>query len=253
MGALHEGHMALVKQGLQKCDVIVASIFVNPLQFNNPEDLKNYPRDEKADLEYLEKKGCHVVFIPTKEEFYPDQTSVLKIDFGSLALPLEGAHRPGHFSGVAVVLSKLFNCVSPSMAFFGKKDIQQLAVVRKLVHDLNVPVGIIGVETMRDQNGLALSSRNQLLTSEQREEASMIFKSLKELVEKISQGENLEEAKTSFLNVFRELPNFVPEYIEIVDEYTMQPIDSYEDSGSFAACTAVMMHGVRLIDNITFQ
>ncbi len=252
MGALHEGHLHLVKTASAQSDVIVASIFVNPLQFNNPKDLQNYPRNEEKDLALLSDAGCHVVFIPEVEEFYPDQKNVLSMDFGEMATVMEGEFRRGHFSGVGVVVAKLFNSVSPDKAFFGKKDIQQLALVRKLVKDLSFPIEIVGVETVRDQNGLALSSRNQLLGDEDKARAAIINKSLNDFVTNLQSGNPIGEAKEKYMDELGKLDGFAPEYIEVVDEYTMKPVDSIGDSGSFAACTAVNVRGVRLIDNITF-
>ena len=179
MGALHEGHATLVKQCVRENDVTVVSVFVNPTQFNNPDDLRLYPRTPEKDWQLLESIGADIVFAPTVEEMYPEPDS-RQFDFGGLAQVMEGAFRSGHFNGVAQVVSKLFEYVQPHVAYFGEKDFQQLAIVKKMVQQLKLPVKVMGVPTVREANGLALSSRNQRLSDEERENASAIYRILRE-------------------------------------------------------------------------
>jgi pantoate--beta-alanine ligase len=251
MGALHSGHLSLVNQAIRENSVVVVSIFVNPTQFNDADDLKRYPRNLEADLKLLEPTGCDLVFAPEADEIYPEPDT-RKFDFGHLEEVMEGKHRPGHFNGVAQVVSKLFEIVEPNKAYFGLKDFQQLAIISKLVKLLKMPVEIVPCPIIREESGLAMSSRNELLSAEERESASLIFKTLsraKNLIGTKSVRE-LEKwvietiNKNRFLNV---------EYFEIVDFDNLQPVKSWNDKGKKIGCIAVFCGKVRLIDNIVLN
>lgn len=251
MGALHAGHISLVEKAVSETEIVVVSIFVNPTQFNDPKDLERYPRTLNEDLKLLEKTGCQIIFAPTAKEIYPELDS-RKFDFGTLETVMEGKHRPGHFNGVAQVVSKLFDIVQPDKAYFGLKDFQQLAVIKEMVTQLNIPVEIVPCPIVREDSGLAMSSRNELLTAEERKNAAVISqtlfeaqkltgqKSVRELAEWITSTIN----KNRYLNV---------EYVEIVDDRQLQPIKNWEENGGKVCCVAVFCEKVRLIDNIVFN
>lgn len=246
MGALHLGHISLVHQARAACDIVVVSIFVNPIQFNNPEDLDKYPRTFEADAQLLEEASCDYIFYPTVEEMYPVKVTK-KYDFGSLETVMEGAFREGHFNGVGVVVNKLFEIVNADKAFFGKKDFQQLAIIRRLVEIENLAVEIIAGETMRECDGLAMSSRNVRLAEEERTFAPEIFNTLSWVKENIgnhSPDELMEEAMKK-LSV-----HFKPEYFQIVDGLSLQMIHSWEETDYPVACLAAQLGKVRLIDNM---
>jgi len=246
MGALHAGHISLVQQARAACDIVVVSIFVNPIQFNNPEDLNKYPRTFETDAKLLEEATCDYIFYPTVEEMYPEKVTQ-KYDFGSLETVMEGAFREGHFNGVGVVVNKLFEIVNANKAFFGKKDFQQLAIIRRLVEIEKLEVEIIAGETMRDCDGLAMSSRNVRLTAEQRAFAPEIFSTLswvKENMENHSPTELMQEAEKK-LTV-----HFKPEYFQIVDGLSLQMITSWAETTYPVACVAAHLGQVRLIDNM---
>ena len=246
MGALHQGHISLVHQARAACDIVVVSIFVNPIQFNNPEDLDKYPRTFEADAKLLEEATCDYIFYPTVDEMYPEKVTQ-KYDFGSLETVMEGAFREGHFNGVGVVVNKLFEIVNADKAFFGKKDFQQLAIIRRLVEIENLSVEIIAGETMRDCDGLAMSSRNVRLTAEERTFAPEIFSTLtwvKENMKHHNPIELMEEAMKK-LSV-----HFKPEYFQIVDGHSLQMIHSWEETTYPVACVAAHLGNVRLIDNM---
>jgi pantoate--beta-alanine ligase len=253
MGALHVGHVSLVKKSKLSCDISVCSIFVNPIQFNNPEDLKKYPRNEKKDLDMLKDAGCDAVFIPHADDMFQPNQITVKIDFGSLENEMEGKFRPGHFSGVGVVIAKLFNIVKPDIAYFGEKDLQQLAVVKKLVRDLNFSVKIESVKTFREENGLAMSSRNLLLSKDEKDTASRLFHGLNALKKKLESGHDLESAKGEVINSLNDLVNVEVEYIELVNSDTLEILDEMGRYESLSICAAVMVYGVRIIDNIKIR
>lgn len=247
MGALHEGHMSLLHQAKQECDVVVVTIFVNPTQFNNSGDLANYPRTIEEDLALLRKENCDFVFLPTVEEVYPEDYENIKVDLSPIDEVMEGVHRPGHFEGVANVVSRFFKIVKPQKAYFGRKDFQQVAVVEETVRQLNLSVEIIPVETMRAPNGLALSSRNKRLSQEELEKASIIYKTLsfgKELVSQTNPRDAIEKMKNFF-----ETSSLKLEYLEIVDPKSLQSLNQYWVPGS-TACIAAFCGEVRLIDNM---
>lgn len=247
MGALHAGHLALVSAALAQCDIVISSIFVNPIQFNNPEDLKKYPRTFESDKKMLEEIGCHAIFYPSVEEMYPDEEEVEQFDFGPLEMVMEGASRPGHFNGVAVVVKRLFQLVQPDIAFFGKKDFQQLAIVRELVKQIGSPVKIVGLDTVREEDGLAMSSRNRRLSAQEREKAVELSKALhfiKKNKNKLDPPELIAEANDMLSPYFR------VEYIQIVDRDNLQPITSWSQTNYPVACAAAFIGAVRLIDNL---
>lgn len=250
MGALHRGHVSLVEQAVKATNFVVASIFVNPTQFNNPNDLKTYPRTLEQDLAMLEEAGVSLVFVPTVEEVYPEPDTRV-FDFGNLDKVMEGEHRPGHFNGVAQVVSKLFNMVNPHKAFFGQKDFQQLAIIRRMVEMLDLKVEIVSCPTVREPDGLAMSSRNMLLNPEQRASAPIISKSLahaRNNMERLSVKETIELVKKEINND----PELNVEYFEIADAKTLQPISHWSNTKQAVGCIAVQVGSVRLIDNILF-
>lgn len=251
MGALHEGHAALVKRCVAENDIAVVSVFVNPTQFNNPEDLRLYPRTLDADCALLEKLGVDVVFAPDVDEMYPEPDTRV-FDFGMLDKVMEGRFRPGHFNGVAQIVSKLFYAVKPDKAYFGEKDFQQLAIVREMVKQLQIPVEIVAVPIVREESGLALSSRNMRLTPQQRETASEIFKTLKMSVDMISK-QSVEDTEKFVVDRINNHEALNVEYFEIVDGNTLQRITDWNDSPYVVGCIAVFCGEVRLIDNIRYK
>ena len=251
MGALHEGHLSLVKQCIADNDVCIVSIFVNPTQFNNKEDLKKDPRNLERDCEYLKSVGVGVIFAPSVDEVYPEPDT-RQFDFGQLDKVMEGEHRPGHFNGVAQVVSRLFDIVKPDRAYFGEKDFQQLAIIREMVKQLKLDINIVPMPIVREVSGLALSSRNERLTATQKEVAVNISKVLAESKEwmKTSSVEEVIKAVTTTLDSFTELK---VEYYEIVDGYTLQSVADWKDSDYIVGCIAIFCGEVRLIDNIIYK
>ncbi|MBN2635310.1 MAG: pantoate--beta-alanine ligase [Prolixibacteraceae bacterium] len=251
MGALHAGHISLVDRAIREKQKVVVSIFVNPTQFNDPKDLERYPRNLVADLKLLEETGCDIVFAPNVSEVYPEPDH-RKFNFGSLETVMEGKHRPGHFNGVAQVVSKLFDMVKPDRAYFGLKDFQQLAIIKSMVKQLEIPVEIVPCSIVREESGLAMSSRNELLTPEERENAAVIAESLfvaKELVQNKS-VEGLVEWITENIN---KNPFLTVEYVEIVDDEKLQPVKSWNEKSTKVVCVAAYCGKVRLIDNIVLN
>jgi len=246
MGALHAGHLSLVEQCCKENDVIVVSIFVNPAQFNDKNDLANYPRTMEEDLKMLTPAGCDVVFAPSVEEMYPvEDTRVF--DFGILDKVMEGAHRPGHFNGVVQIVSRLFDAVQPDRAYFGEKDFQQLAIIRRMVAMMDYPVQITGCPIMREADGLAMSSRNVRLTSKQRQIVPVIARTLFACKEKISDMP-LEELKKWVVEQI-DSTDLRTEYFDIVNRDTLQTAAQYNPD-ALQGCIAVHAGAVRLIDNI---
>ena len=251
MGALHQGHLTLVRQAKKHCDVVVVSVFVNPTQFNNPGDLKRYPRDLKRDCDLLCPEGCEVVFAPDVAEVYPKKDKRI-FDFGSLENVMEGKFRPGHFNGVAQVVSRLFEMVKPDNAFFGLKDFQQLAIIRAMVKQLDVPVDIMPCETVRESDGLAMSSRNMLLTDHQRKNAPVIAKTLFDSCN-FATGKTVKETIDYVVNQVNEAEGLDVEYFEIADGHTLKAIDKWSDSEYIVGCIAVFAGEIRLIDNVIYK
>ncbi len=251
MGALHEGHLSLIRIAQMHCDTVVVSIFVNPIQFNNADDLRTYPRTLEADCEKLQEIGCDMVLAPSVEEMYPEPVTET-YNFGELETVMEGPRRPGHFAGVAAVVSRLFEIVEPAKAFFGEKDFQQLAIIRRLVKQLYMPIEIVGCPIVRAKDGLALSSRNMRLSAGARRMAPQIYATLKEAVEQ-SQSQTIDEVKHFVTDTLKSLKVFDPEYFEIVNDTTLQPITQWTDARGIVGCIAVWLDGVRLIDVIRFK
>lgn len=251
MGALHEGHLSLIRQAFAENDVVVASIFVNPIQFNNPDDLQKYPRTFEADCALLQSAGCHFLFYPSVAEMYPEPVTKV-YDFGQLDKVMEGEHRPGHFNGVAVVVHKLFEIVKPTKAYFGLKDFQQLAIVQQLVINEAIPVQIVPCPIVREHDGLAMSSRNVRLGANERAIAPFIYQTLKQAVE-LSANTSVEAVKQYVYNAFSKQEAFNLEYFSIVDGVTLQDVSTFETNKFTVGCIAVHLGGVRLIDNIVFR
>lgn len=251
MGALHAGHISLIKQAKIDNELCVCSIFVNPTQFNNPEDLIKYPRTLEADIAKLEEAGCDVVFVPDVSEIYPTPVS-LSINFGRLEEILEGAFRPGHFNGVGIVVSKLFHIVKPEKAYFGLKDLQQCAVINRLVKDLSFDLELVFCDTIREDDGLAMSSRNVRLDAEARKAAPFINSSLRKGKDLILSGTSPKETKRIITEDFAARAEFDLEYFEIVDFETLESIEMYDNERKTALVIAAHLGGVRLIDNVVF-
>lgn len=250
MGALHKGHESLVRKCAKENDECIVSVFVNPTQFNDKNDLLTYPRTEEADCKLLKAAGCTAVLIPSVEEMYPEVDTRI-FDLGPVAEVMEGPRRPGHFNGVAQIVSKLFEIVGPDNAYFGEKDFQQIAVIRRLVELLKMPVRIVACPIVREADGLALSSRNARLTPEQREKAPLIARTLKESVT-FAAHKNVKEVVDFVVNTINSVPEMQVEYYEIVDGYTMQPISDWAETPYPVGCITVYCGSVRLIDNIAY-
>lgn len=251
MGALHAGHVSLIDLARKENDIVVVSVFVNPTQFNNPEDLRTYPRTEEADCEKMTNAGVDIAFIPSVEEVYPEPDTRV-FDLGAVAEVMEGPMRPGHFNGVAQIVSKLFDMVQPHRAYFGEKDFQQIAVIRRMVELEGFNIEIIDCPIMRENDGLAMSSRNVRLTTSQRQIAPAIHKALVASLE-YALTHTIEETKQRVINEINSQPEMEVEYYEIVDSLTMQPIANWEDSKCPVGCITVYCGEVRLIDNIKYN
>ena len=251
MGALHAGHRSLVERARRECATVVVSVFVNPTQFNDKTDLKNYPRTPEADLRLLEEVGADYVFMPSVEEVYPEPDT-RTFDFGMIDKVMEGATRPGHFNGVAQVVSRLFDLVKPAKAYFGEKDFQQIAVIREMVRQLRIPVEIIPCPIVRGEDGLALSSRNTLLDTDHRTAAPYIYKVLKAAVEKSHQTTPDQLAAWVTAQV-ESNPLLKVIYSQVVDAATMQQVRTWEESPAIQGCIAVQAGDIRLIDNIKLR
>ncbi len=248
MGALHRGHLSLVEAAARENRVVVVSVFVNPTQFNNPDDLNRYPRNLDSDLQLLQPAGCDIVFAPEAEEIYPEPDT-RKFDFGSLERVMEGKYRPGHFNAVAQVVSKLFEIVKPGKAYFGLKDFQQLAIISKMVKMLEMPVEIVPCPIVREESGLAMSSRNELLSAEERKNAAVIYDTLRRGIE-LSGEKTVAETEKWVIDTINKNPFLNVEYFEIVDFETLQPVMSWNHDGRKIGCIAAYCGDVRLIDNI---
>ncbi|PKP39436.1 MAG: pantoate--beta-alanine ligase [Bacteroidetes bacterium HGW-Bacteroidetes-15] len=250
MGALHRGHIELMLRAKQENPIVVVSIFVNPTQFNNPNDLRNYPRTLEQDLIKCQEAGVSYVFAPDVKEIYP-VPDTRQFNFGLLDKVMEGKHRPGHFNGVAQVVSKLFDIVEPDKAYFGQKDFQQLAVIRKMVGDLSYKVEIIGCPTVREDDGLAMSSRNVLLNPHQRESAPLIAKTLMAARNKKDRF-NVKDTISWVIEEINSNSELRVEYFEIANAETLESVSDWNDANDLVGCIAVQVGDVRLIDNILF-
>ncbi|MFD2246672.1 pantoate--beta-alanine ligase [Pontibacter ruber] len=248
MGALHEGHLQLLRASIKENDVTICSIFVNPTQFNNPEDFRLYPRTLQDDTKLLQSVGCDYLFAPEVSEIYPKQT-LLRFSFGELEEVMEGAQRPGHFNGVATILSKFFHMVQPHKAYFGQKDLQQVAVVRQLVRGLSFDLELVCHPTVREENGLAMSSRNRRLTAEQRQLATSLYKAL-QLAGSQLKSKPLASIKEEVATYLQGVEQVQLEYFEIADPETLQTLHDLSQVEEAALCIAAFVGEVRLIDNI---
>lgn len=248
MGALHSGHISLIERAKKENDLCVCSIFVNPIQFNNPDDFKRYPVRTEKDITMLQDAGCDVLFNPDKHEMYPEPVDT-KYDFGELEKVMEGAFRPGHFNGVAIVVKRLFEIIEPDKAYFGEKDYQQLQIIRMLVKMEQIPVTIVPCPIVRDADGLALSSRNALLSEHERAVAPTIAAILNEC-SSLAHQMSVPEVKSFVQSKIRAVPEFKLEYFEIADGTTLQPVSAWSKSDHIRAFIAVYLHNVRLIDNV---
>lgn len=252
MGALHQGHLSLISQSVAHNGITVVSIFVNPTQFNNPDDLLKYPRTLEADVQKIATVSPDVlVFAPEVDEMYDGNTQSAHYDFDGLENKMEGAHRPGHFDGVGTIVKKLFDIVRPTNAYFGEKDFQQLQIVKKLVEKNNMPINIVGCPISREDSGLAMSSRNERLTPGERTGAALIYKILQEARENFK-TQSIALVKQHALEAFKTHPEFTPEYFEIADEDTLEPATLTENR-KYRAFIAVFLGNVRLIDNISLN
>ena len=250
MGALHKGHLSLVERCVKENDVCVVSVFVNPTQFNDKHDLETYPRTLEADCALLEQAGCDFVFAPLVEEMHPEPDT-RTFDFGPVMQVMEGAKRPGHFNGVAQVVSKLFYIVEPDNAYFGEKDFQQIAVIRAMVKQLQIPVQINACPIVREADGLALSSRNTRLTPELRAKAPKIARAMCESLE-LAKTKSVKEVHDYVVNTLNADPDLEVEYYEIVDGNSLQAIKDWKDTDYAVGCITVYCGEVRLIDNIKY-
>jgi pantoate--beta-alanine ligase len=248
MGALHQGHASLFKISAAENDVTIATIFVNPIQFNNPADLEKYPRTPDKDLEIMEKAGCNIVFMPSQETMYPSKP-IISINFGRLEEVMEGKFRPGHFNGVAIVVAKLFNIVQPDNAYFGQKDLQQYLVIRQMVKDLSFRINVKACPIIREADGLAMSSRNMRLSGEMRKIAPKIKEAL-DLGTKLLSQYSPDMVKEKVKSFISKVPELSLEYFEIADSETLVPVTNVKEHKGIALCTAAHLEGVRLIDNI---
>lgn len=253
MGALHQGHGSLVKKALLENDVVVVSIYVNPTQFNNAEDLEKYPKTLKEDVLLLEKlQGKILVFCPSTSELYPKNIKSKEYYFQGLENEMEGKHRKGHFNGVGTILELLFNIILPTNAYFGEKDFQQLQIVKKLVENLKLPITIVGCPIIREHNGLAMSSRNKRLTPAQFEEASLINKTLLDVKKKF-QGLSISKINKLVKDAFKKSPTLQLEYFEIASEKTLKTAYRKTKNRKYRAFIAVFVGKIRLIDNIALN
>lgn len=248
MGALHRGHLSLIEKSKQDGQHTVVSIFVNPTQFNDPEDLKKYPRPLESDIRMLYEIGTEVLFLPDVEDIYPPgESHEIDFDPGPAAEVMEGRFRPGHFKGMAQVVYRLLEIVSPDKLYMGQKDFQQFAIIRKMISDFQMPIDLVMCPTIREDNGLAMSSRNMRLSQEGRERAAGIYRLLQASKAAFASGIPIEEIEQLSMQTFQEM-GFQPEYFEIVDGYTLQRPD--DQTENLVALCAVWLEGVRLIDNL---
>lgn len=251
MGALHPGHLSLVDLAGHQSGFVVVSIFVNPTQFNDKGDLERYPRDLQKDIELLAPSACQLVFAPETDEIYPEPDT-RQFNFGLLEQVMEGKFRPGHFNGVAQVVSRLFEIVQPDKAFFGQKDFQQLAIINEMVRKLNLPVDVIACPIIRENDGLAMSSRNMLLSPEQRLNAVHISSTLFEAANKTNEF-SVENLCSWVVDRINQNEFLNTEYFEIVNSVTLQPVKSWDEPCSKVGCIAVHCGKIRLIDNMKFE
>jgi pantoate--beta-alanine ligase len=253
MGALHSGHVSLVKASINEADTTVCSIFVNPTQFNNKEDLLKYPKTFDEDLSKLKQAGCDIVYAPAQEDLYENESNrITDYNFGEFELILEGKYRPGHFGGVALVVSKLFNIISPDFTYFGQKDLQQFHLIRQLIRDLSYDIRIRCVPTVREKDGLAMSSRNLRIPEEQRSKAAAFYKCLITGREMLMNGESISSVKNKIEEVFAGSPDLKLEYFEMIDTRNFKIIDQIKNENETSLCIAGYLNNIRLIDNVNY-
>jgi pantoate--beta-alanine ligase len=253
MGALHEGHLSLLKNSLSENDITVMSIFVNPTQFNNAEDLDKYPRTLERDVQIMQAlSNSIIVYAPEVEDIYEGNTVSENFEYDGLENQMEGKHRPGHFDGVGTIVKRLFEIVQPNKAYFGEKDFQQLQIVKKLVSKYNIPVEVIGCPIHRESNGLAMSSRNERLSAIAKEKAAIIYQTLSD-AKKLFQTNSAEETILFVENEFKKHPEFQLEYFEIADEATLLPVSEKENDKNYRSFIAIFIENIRLIDNISLN
>jgi len=251
MGALHRGHISLIDKAKTECDIVVCSIFVNPTQFNNARDLEIYPRPIEHDMEMLLAAGCTVLYLPSSNEIYPEGKPLLKeYDLGYFDKVLEAAFRPGHFQGVANVVFRLLKKVEPDVLYLGRKDFQQIQVIRKMIEIEKIPVLIESCEIVREASGLAMSSRNVRLSEEAWNNASVISQTLFFLVEKRNEFNSIKTLRTEGIKRLKAIPDSILEYLEVCDEETLRPIEIFIEGKPSVILTAIWVDGVRLIDNV---
>ncbi len=253
MGALHEGHLSLIRKSKNENDLCLATIFVNPTQFDRKEDLDSYPISLETDLHMLEESGCDAVFIPTPEDIYENKIASDLFDFQGLDKVMEGRFRQGHFDGVATIVRKLFRLTQPDKAYFGEKDFQQLQIIKKMVKNQSLPVQVIPCEIYREEDGLAMSSRNQRLDAKQREEATLLYQTLRNGKEMLQNGAGFENIHKMADEAFQSNPFLKLEYFEIAESDTLAPAISYDPSKKYRAFVAAFAGPVRLIDNIALN
>src|SRR6185312_10000449 len=251
MGALHEGHLSLVRAAKKQTDIVAASIFVNPTQFGPNEDFSKYPRTFERDCEFLKNEGVDLLFAPSAEEMYP-RGAVTWVTVEGLSDKLDGRSRPGHFRGVTTVVAKLFHVVEPDVAFFGQKDAVQLVLIRRMVRDLNMPVEIVGCPIVREADGLAMSSRNAYLSAEERKSAAILNRTLQEIKQRFDQGErNSAQLLSAGMEIFQQEAGARLDYLEIVDPETLDPLSAVQ--GNALVAVAAYVGTTRLIDNLTLM
>lgn len=251
MGALHQGHLSLIQTSLNENNLTVCSIFVNPAQFHSASDLQKYPRTLENDIQLLEKTGCDILFCPEAGEMYSSEP-LIHFDFGQLDKTMEGQFRPGHFSGVALVVSKLFHIVEPTIAYFGQKDWQQFAIIRQMVKEFHFNVTLKCVPIVRESDGLAMSSRNMRLTHEQRNRAVILFQVLKESNDLLRNGDSISHVKNFVKEHVESNPGIKLEYFEVADSENLKLLNNIEESVSPILCIAALVGDVRLIDNLLY-
>lgn len=250
MGAIHEGHLSLVRNSVQENDITVVSVFVNPKQFNNPEDLEKYPRNTEKDLQLLKNTGCDIVFVPAVKEIYPDKEQE-SFSFGHFEEVMEGKHRPGHFNGVAQVVSRLFRMVKPTKAYFGNKDFQQVAIIKKMVDMFDFQIEIVACPIVREKDGLAMSSRNVLLKEEERKSAAQISQTLFHARD-LNRSKKVDYIRNWVIDSLNKIPHLEVEYFDLVDNIKLMPVNEWDDKLQITGCIAVNAGNVRLIDNVAF-
>lgn len=252
MGALHNGHIELIRASTKENDFTICSIFVNPTQFNNPKDLKNYPKDLDHDIEKLIEAKCNILFVPSAELMY-EKELILNFNFGYLEEIMEGKCRPGHFKGVGLIIAKLFNLTDPNRAYFGTKDLQQLTIIRRLTNELFFDIEIVPVKTVRESDGLAMSSRNRLLSKEERKSSINLYYALLTAKEKLFEGESVDSVYDHIVNYFKTESSIELEYFEIVNTSDLRKINKIDNINEVSLCIAGQLGKVRLIDNISLN